>query len=298
MKTYALTFEQIHNKHDTGSTRIRIYNLMHHWPELQLYRYGVKPDVLLLQKVYELGDYHFIRHLDCLKILDICDPDWFQFEMDVRATVDAVAAVTCPTDAIAEFIRQLTDKPVVVIPDRFVIGDLPSPRVIKHPPYNFVWFGYAHNAEVLQPSIISLEDSYKLDEFGQSLVSQTTPYQLTIISNQDPQVWRYATNPEAFAKKYHYIKYDNATILAELNKYDAAVLPKGFRPEDRFKSNNKTILANLAGLPVISNPEEFEAIKDYAVRNRIARQAQQAARADYDARQSVAQMQDLIKQLS
>src|SRR5665213_1716606 len=93
-----LTFEMIHNKNGVGSTRLRVHNLLKHWPEASLYKYGEKPDVMVFQKVYELSDYHFIKHLDCIKILDMCDADWYDMEFLVKATIDAVDAVTCSSE--------------------------------------------------------------------------------------------------------------------------------------------------------------------------------------------------------
>lgn len=297
MKVRALTFEQFHGKHGIGSTNIRVRNLMKFWPDYKFYTYGEKPDVMIFQKVYELDDYHFIQHLDCIKILDICDPDWYQFEVRIKQTVDAVDAVTCPTQEIRDFIAQMTDKPVVVVPDRFVIDDLPEPRLLNKEPTNLVWFGYSHNAEVLKQAIWSIEDKYRIDSSGERVLSEVSPYKLTVISNDDPAIWRAATNQEAFQAKYTFKKYDNETIRQELNKFDLCLLPPGGRPQDRFKSNNKTVLAYLSGCPVVTTMDELNAMKDYKKRNAVALQKQKEYSVEYNVVKSVEQMKELIDEL-
>ena len=47
---------------------------------------------------------------------------------------------------------------------------------------------------------------------------------------------------------YTFVKYNEDTIYDTLKKADFAVLPDGMRPTDKYKSNNRTIKANLAGL--------------------------------------------------
>ena len=51
-----MTFEQYHGKRNIGSTRIRVRNLLKHWKEADIYKYGENPDVLIFQKVYMTGE--------------------------------------------------------------------------------------------------------------------------------------------------------------------------------------------------------------------------------------------------
>lgn len=252
---------------------------------------------MVFQKVYELRDYHFIKHLDCIKILDMCDMDWKDPEFQIKDTLDAVDAVTVSSEPLKQFLEQMTDKPVRVIKDRFEVKDLPAPRRIFKPSTNLVWFGYSHNAETLRQAIWSLEDKYRIDDQGEQLIDVPQPYKLTIIANSDPYVWQMATNPEKFQPKVSYIKYDSKTIRKDLNEFDAALLPKGSRPEDRFKSNNKTILANLCGLPVVTNKDELLALGDYKYRNDLAIRVQTEAIKEYNVKQSIIEMKELISEL-
>lgn len=274
------TYSQFHGKRPpVGSTQIRVNQLIKYWPEADLYKYGENPDVLIFQKVYCTQDYKFPAEFENTTILDICDPDWKDFA-NVRETVEAVDAVTCPTEPMAKFLRQMTDKPVVVIPDRFDLEAIPEPKKHKGDIKKVVWFGYSHNSDPLEYAMPTL---VRMD------------LELTVISNQDPMVWRWAS--EQYKEKYTFVKYDEQTIYQELQKADVCILPKGNRPEDRFKSNNKTIKAQLAGLPVATNSDELEALITGQDRQKHIDEIYATIKEEYDVRKSVEQYKDLIKRL-
>ena len=67
----------------------------------------------------------------------------------LKKTVDAVDAVVTSTEELAKFIRQLTDKPVVTIADRFLVDDAPAPNNCWRSE-KAIWFGYSHNAKLLR----------------------------------------------------------------------------------------------------------------------------------------------------
>lgn len=282
------TFEQIHNKQGVGSTRIRVHNLIKYWPEAGLYQYGEDPDVLIFQKVYVTDFYTMPIHFKKLKILDICDPDWLSPDaVFIKRTVDVMDAVTCPTQPIADFVSQLTDKPVRVIKDRFDLSEVPSPKVHKGEVKQVVWFGYSHNAECLKTAV--------------PLLSRMG-IKLMVISDQDPQAWRWASHDAEVSKEYRsmytYKKYEQATIYSLLQRSDVCILPKSWRPRDRYKSENKTVVANLAGLPVAFNDEDLEKLKDLNYRARVSKEEYDKAIKEYDCKKSVEEYQDLIKELS
>ena len=77
-KVSFFTFEAFHAKSNVGSTKIRVHNLIKYWEEAELYKYGEKPDVMIFQKVYVNKDYKLPVTFPAVKILDICDPDWFE----------------------------------------------------------------------------------------------------------------------------------------------------------------------------------------------------------------------------
>jgi hypothetical protein len=263
-----------------GSDIIRVRQLIKYWDEADLYSYGEFPDVLIFQKVYCSPDYQFPKHFENLKILDICDPDWLE-GMNVKETVDAVDAVTMPTKHMQKFVQQMTDKPVIVIPDRFDIELMPK-KIRSHtqPAKNVVWFGYSHNAETIRPALKLLRE-LKLN--------------LTIISNDDPLLYRFPDSIEP--EQYRYIKYDDDKIYQELPKFDFALLPKGVRPVDPFKSNNKTTKAILSGLPVATDKDSVMDFLEAKKRTDWMKKHYNKTKAEYDVRNSVRQYKELIEQL-
>ena len=272
MKVRFFTFEQYHGKNNIGSTRLRVHNLIKYWKDAELYKYGEKPDVMIFQKVYMQVDYKYIKHLDCIKILDMCDADWLD-KQAIKETIDAVDAVTCSSEALTKFIQQLTDKPVIFIDDRFDMEFVPKPKVHKGKLKKLVYFGYKQNAELLKAAIPYL---------------QRNKYKLTIISNEDP----YLSDGD-----YEFVKYDEETIYEELQKHDACLLPADTRPVGYFKSNNKTIKANLAGLPVVKTAEDIEEIIEPEKRQSIASMCYNKAIKSADCKISIKQYEDLIKEL-
>lgn len=276
------TFEQFHGKSNVGSTRLRVHNLIKYWDEAALYRYGENPDVLVFQKVYIQSDYEFPRNFPGLKILDICDPDWLDFQ-PVKITLEYMDAATCPTEELAKFLRQLTDKPVRVIKDRHDLE--PVPPVKKHSGdiTQAVWFGYKQNADCLRYVVPSLE---KRD------------IALTVISNDDPFVGRWAED-DRYKSKYKFIKYEEDTFYDDMRPHDVCVLPVSTppRPVDRFKSNNKTTKAWLAGLPVVKDSDDLHRLNDPKVRQTEAEKFYNKAKEEYNVNISVSEMKELIKDL-
>lgn len=277
------TFEQYHGKINVGSTWLRVHGLIKYWREAALYRYGEAPDVMVFQKVYATKDYHFPLKYQGVKILDICDPDWLD-TVALRETCDAMSAVVCATEPLAQFVRQITDKPVRVIPDRHDIDLVPrSGKCHAGTGKKLVWFGYRHNAEVLKPFIRAY---------------QNTDYELVVIANEDPVLERAATQRDAWKGRIKWVPFSQKTLYRHLQQADICLLPEGARPVDRFKSNNKTTIAQLAGLPVAKSPEDLDRLADPKVRAKEAREARLKAINEYDVRKSVSEYKMLIDELT
>ncbi len=275
------TLEQFHNKANVGSTKLRVHNLIKYWPEAGIYKYGENPDVMVFQKVYLSPDYRFPEAFEGIKILDICDPDWLD-SAAIRETVNVMDGVTCPTLTLADYLAQITDKPIRVIPDRHDLATAPKPKQHQGKALSAVWFGYKQNAQLLQFAVPSIEQ-LGLD--------------LTVISNEDPMAWRWATDPESYKAKYKFIKYDPDTIYRDLQQHDICVLPEGSRPIDRFKSNNKTTMAWLAGLPVATDGDGLRRFMDAEERQTEAEKQSELAKRDFDVMISVREMQAFIEEL-
>lgn len=278
-----LHFEQLHGKKNVGSTNLRVHQMIKYWPEAQEYKFGSKPDVLIFQKVYWNVDYYLPEtYKGGLKILDICDPDWLD-NMYVKRTIDNMDAVVVPSKGLQDFIQQLTDNPVKLIPDRFDMEFVPKLKKHKGKIKQAVWFGYRHNADVLEGAIRTLE------RMGIGL---------TIISDDDPLVWRFAQDSDKYRKNYKYYKYNEESIYTRLQEADICLLPDGIRPKDIFKSNNKTIKAQLAGLPVAKNIDDLERLMSDIERNKEAEYNYKQAKKAYDVKLSVKEYKELIEELS
>lgn len=273
-------YSQYHGKTEpVGSDYIRVHQLIKHWPDADLYKYGEFPDCLIFTKVFLSQDYRFPEHFENKKILDICDPMWLEGHAIVE-TCQAMDAVTCPTEALADYLRQFT-KNVVVVPDRFDLDVIPEPKQHNGEAKTVVWFGYSHNSELLKPAIPIIE---------------SLGLKLLIISNDDPIVNRWGIRDKK--DWYTYKPYNEATIYQDIQEADFAILPDGFRPVDVFKSNNKTIKANLAGLPVAKTKEDVELYMSGEARQDWFDNNYAIIAKEYDVRNSVKQMQELISGLN
>lgn len=268
-------YAKFHGKPEmVGSDYIRAAQLIKHWPEADVYKYGEFPDVLIFNKVFMSQDYQFHKHFENITILDICDPLWLEGQSVVE-TCQAVDAVTCPTEELAKFIRQFK-KEVVVIPDRFDMDIAPGDYVVPEDRADtVVWFGYSHNIAALKPAIpYIIEKNLKL----------------LIISNDNPEIQRWGAG-------YEFIKYNEETIYHDLQRADFAILPDGTRPQDKYKSNNREIKSNLAGLPVAKTPEDVDLYMSAEARQEWFNTKYEIIKAEYDVRKSVQQYKDLINEI-
>lgn len=273
-------YGKFHGKFEmVGSDYIRCQQLIKYWPDADLYKYGEFPDCLIFNKVFISEDFKFPAHFENKKILDICDPMWLEGH-NIVETAHAMDAVTCPTESLADYIRQFHSN-VVVVPDRFDIEIIPTPKTHSGKAKTVVWFGYSHNADLLKPAIGIIEEK------GLNLL---------IISNDDPIANRWGIRDKK--EWYTYKRYDEATIYQDLQQADFAILPDGNRPQDMFKSNNKTIKAQLAGIPVAKTPEEVELYMDGEARQAWFDTNYAIIAKEYDVRRSVEQMKAIINDLA
>ena len=285
MKVRFFDFSRYHGKYpDAGSTVIRVNQLIKYWPEAGKYLYGENPDVLIFQKVYTSPDYKFPAHFQGIKILDICDPDWLGGGAQIKETVDAVDAVACSSDNLRDFVRQMTDKPVITIKDRFDLSEVPNPKQHTKDATTVVWFGYRHNAETLKPAMRTL--------FDMNL-------KLIVIAEDDPLAWQWLPRLDGEkyrAENYKFIKHTD-NIYKDLQRADLCLLPIGSRPIDRFKSDNKTTKAILAGLPVARDADHLRRFISADERNKYVGRTYEKTCKEYDVKRSIEEYKALIEQI-
>lgn len=276
MKTTGfLLFENIHNKKDTASSRIRGKWLVKCWKEAEEFVYGKKYESVIFQKAY-LPDY--CKLFDGIKILDLCDPDWIQ-DVDFRQYLVDIDVVTVSTEELGKFISTITDKPVVVIPDRMDFEYFKEKKIHKGKAKEVCWFGYSHNSHVLK-SLRMILPKYDL---GISVISNEP----IMLSNKDI----------GLVVKERYTKWDLKTVNREIIKSDFVVMPGSTSPNHRFKSDNKTTTSWALGMPVAVCEEDLKRFSDPLERQKEADLRLKQVKENNNVKTSVEEMKALIDKL-
>lgn len=280
MKVGFLTFDQDRIE-QSGSSRIRALNLIKYNPEFERFRLGPKYDAVVFQKYY-WHDYAAIY--DGVRILDICDPDWLQGSPTVEVVrfLQNVDGVVANTEAMAAYMRKLTDRPVVVIEDRHDMAVMKQTKQHKGRAKSVVWFGYSHNAHALQKYIT------KLQEHGLSI---------TIIAEKFISVS--GRQYSDFKQFEEFIKWpgDMEKVNLELLRHDICLLPQSRRPQDQYKSNNKTTHAWSIGMPVAHWGDDIDKFMEEEPRILDQKEHLEETRRDYDCKRSVEQYKEFINVL-
>jgi hypothetical protein len=257
--------------------------LIKYWDEAELYKFGENPDVMIWQKVYTTFDYKFQEHFKGIQILDICDPDFRDGpDVFIKDTLDTMDAVVVPTVNFQKFLQQMTDTPVRLIKDRFDLSEFPERKQHRGTAKTCVWFGYGHNAGALKFAVQSLERR------GLDLI---------VVSDEDPTAYRWSQEPSEYQKKYKWVKYLHPEAYKEIQKADICILPDNIRPWDKFKSENKTIIAQLLGLPVAKDADQLDKLMTAEQRNKAIDTVYDKLKAEYDCQKSVQKYKELIDEI-
>lgn len=281
MKIGMMTMEDYQNRNinTVGSSRIRGRWLVKYWDNLEMYKMGRDYGAIIYQKVYWEN---MMEKFGGLQILDICDPDWLEGR-DVMRFCRMVDAVVTASEALAEYIRQFVDKPVVCIPDRLDLDEFKfEPKKQKGKLNSVVWFGYHNNFGYLTYALPALIDK--------------GIFNLTVISDAPYQV------PGGLSKvSVHNVQYQQELLNEELIKYDAAFLPNPRKlkidTKGRYKTNNKELVCMAIGLPVISEPEDLNRFDNPAEREADIQAGYKEVVDKYDVRLSVSAYKELITKL-
>lgn len=268
-----LLFEQFHNRIEIGGSRLRGHWYIRNWKEAELFQQGAKYEVIIFQKVYML---EYVKVFKGIKILDICDPDWLD-TCPIKEVIDNCDAITVSSEGLKEAIEQFTDKPVVFIPDRQDLSFHNKQKVhTKEKAKNVIWFGYSHNAKVLDLTIATLR---KLN------------LELTVLSDCRPP---YTKADKNIKYEYENPEWNFNDVILE---HDFVLLPEDTRPRGKFKSTNKTLTAWTLGLPVAKTKEDVIRFLDPEERKKESELRLKEVREKWDIKQSIKQMQDLINKI-
>lgn len=279
MKIGVILHESVHGKQDLASSRIRGKWIIKYWSEAEEYVNGKKYDVIIYQKSYLV---EMAKAFDGIKIFDLCDPDWVNQEL-VMEMIEECDAVTCSSPGLTDYLKTITKKPVYYIPDRIDMEYVGRrKKVHRGQAKEVVWFGYSHNSHVLKSAIYALK-RYKL--------------KLSLITEQMTTITAYADKKDERRIPERWTKWNLDTFCDEVLKSDICIMPGSLRPNDRFKSNNKTILAQALGLPVANTADDLKRLLDPKKRQEEADKRYKEAREEYDVRKSVAQLKKIINEI-
>lgn len=276
MKIGYMLGSEIYNKTDLASSRIRGDWLIKYWPDAERFVPGQKYDAVIFQKVYYQ---EYADSFKGIKILDMCDPDWLDVS-HFKQMVDAVDAVVCSTYKLADFIKKLTDKMVVVIPDRQDLEYFKEKKIHKGRAKNVVWYGYAHNSYVLKQTLPYLQ------QLGLGVI---------IISNEFISLT--ASSPYANTIQETWKKWTLDTVNKNIIKGDIVLLPEPFLEKDKYKSNNKTTNAWALGMPVAKNFYDLKRFMEEDERKKESEVRLQEVKDKWDVKKSVFEIETLINKL-
>jgi len=267
-----LLFEQFHGRKNMGSSRIRGHWLVNNWDGVELFKQGKEYDFVIYQKAY------FLEHAKIfkgVKILDLCDPDWLHWAYKVKEMIEYCDAVTTSTESLAISLRQITDKPVLCIPDRVDLKLFKEKKIHEGDATRVCWYGYSDNFEILKPTLGILK-KHNLD--------------LLIISDGTFNI------PKIYDGKIKVenIKYDIRTINQNILKSDFVINPQGTRGKWKFKSNNKTLTSYAIGMPVAHNTEELKRFIKCDERKKEIEKRSKELKEEYNIEKSIDQYKELI----
>lgn len=274
-----LLFEQWHGKTKIHSSKIRgnaviaNWNPATPWGPAEAYKIGRDYKALIYQKVYW---WQHARLYNGLKILDLCDADWLHWDYPVKHMIEAVDGVTCSSQALAEAVAAMTDKPVAVIDDRFDFSSYPAHPKVHHdrPTETIGWHGYSENLPMLDGAVAVLP-KHGIKRLI-VIADRRVPYQLPVGMNGKIELVN--------------LPWTEETVLADLMQADILINPQSHFGRWKYKSRNKTVMGWALGLPVAHTEEELIALIDPVKRKAEAERRFKEAREKFHVKDSVAEL--------
>ena len=182
-------------------------------------------------------------------IFDICDNHFMHAESRYDAIINLSDTVTCNTEAMAEVIKQHTDKPCYVIGDPYEIARRPA-AFNPGNPLKLLWFGHPINFDGLTEAVPVLKEAAK-----------THPLMLTVVSQSFVGCDAFAFT-QRIAKKLAGIVTVRFMLWSPVNQQqafadaDLVIIPplSAARREAReVKSSNRIVDSLMAGRMVVAD---------------------------------------------
>ena len=201
-----------------------------------LYNY----ELVIFQKTYNLKFLELAKRLREKGIktgFDLCDAEWIGHEIEIKAMIETVDFITASTPAIMAWVlNEFPKKQCYVIPDGHDLKYYNSALPVKQMagPLNYVWYGNSG-------TILSLKAIIGIIE-ANSGPKDT----LTIIADERA---RNAILSDKIGVKF--VPWQLETVNDEIRRCNLVLNPRLDNESYRVKSNNKTAMAYILGLPCI-----------------------------------------------
>lgn len=280
MKTGILLFEQFHGKKDIGSSRIRGHWIVKFWEQAgidlgtaELFKFGQKYDAIIFQKVYWPA---YAKAFQGIKILDLCDADWLDWNCKLTEMLEEVDAITCSSLELTKAVGKFTKKPVYFIPDRVDTSSFPAPKEHSGPAKRVAWFGYSQNFPVLDAAVPALHKrGLSLVVVADKVYVPPAGVKLDLVN--------YPFNPTQY--------------LLDIQSADIVLNPQFKKGKWRFKSDNKTSIAKALGMPVAHTDKELDQLLSEEARKEASKKGLLDVAENYDIKLSVVDYKDVIQDI-
>ncbi len=261
----------------SGSTFIRVDGLAASDPRFEKWIHGKKYDNLIFQKAYWV---EMMEMFDGPKILDICDPDWVNDQLDIIEISNLVDAITCSSEELTNLMKiYFPEKLVVHVPDRLNSIFFPQKRE-KHSgkAKNVTWFGFINNAHETLDQLLPAIKENNLN--------------LRIIANEP-----YSKEDGVLDLNPEFIKYDQRYAYKQIQEADIVLNPRSDRAFFKYKSNNKTLISWKLGVPVAITNDDIIKLMDAKERNAQVLEKQEILEKEYNISKSAQQYYEIIKEI-
>lgn len=244
-------------------------------------------DVYVFQKLVDVSLMRRLRDGGALIIWDVCDPAWWFNPGDAGEASNAADAVVASCGGLAGDFEAWSGRPARMIPDRLLLSHFTHRQAhTDRAPVRLIWFGAAQNRIALLAAVANLS---RLRANG---------YEVTLtIADNAPETaapWLESELP------VYYTRWTLDTEAETLAAHDIALLPPYPGPWGAVKSNNKTLTAWAAGLPVSSGltyDTLEQLVKLAALRQGTADDGRLTVKHHYNVEQSAADWLALVEEL-
>ena len=209
-------------------------------------------DLVIFQKCFNV---RFLATIQYIKnnnketkiAFDLCDAEWLTREQEIKDMIEAVDFITVPTEELKKWVNDnFPEKNCYVIPDGhdldYYFSDPSEAEIDENTEMRYVWYGNSGTIKSLEAIMPILEEWRG---------SKDT---LTIIADERAREAIFSDKIEI-----KFVPWKLETINQEVKKCNLVLNPKLSNSEEyRYKSNNKTAMAYILGLPCIDRQTSDE----------------------------------------